>query len=87
MKIRSLDLKKENRQIAHTRFDYLLLLQSISHPPINRGTNFEIQTKKKMRHNVHILQNKYNTQDFHCNHIISKHPVQGLHFFGNIHYF
>ena len=52
MKIRSLDLKKENRQIAHTRFDYLLLLQSISHPPINRGTNFEIQTKKKMRHKV-----------------------------------
>ena len=56
MKIRSLYLKKENRQIAHTRFDYLLLLQSISHPSINRGTNFEIQTKKKMRHNVHILQ-------------------------------
>ena len=56
MKIRSLDLKKENRQIAHTRFDYLLLLQSISHPPINRGTNFEIQTKKKMRHNVHTTK-------------------------------
>ena len=56
MKIRSLDLKKENRQIAHTRFDYLLLLQSISHPPINLGTYFEIQTKKKMRHNVNTTK-------------------------------
>ena len=56
MKIRSLDLKKENRQIAHTRFDYLLLQQSISHPPINRGTNFEIQIKKKMRHRGHTTK-------------------------------
>ena len=28
--------KIENRQIAHTRFDYFAVLQSISHPPINR---------------------------------------------------